>query len=71
MVALHNSIEQLALAMKSLRSQWERAKMVWKDNVSYSFEKQYWVPIESSTQSTLKELEQVAAVIRDAQRQVH
>ena len=67
MAGLNSSISTLITASKMVRKRWDDTKNVWNDPVSRSFEKQYWTPIEDHVQSTIKEMQNLAHVIEEAQ----
>lgn len=67
---LHSSSEQLTKAWKSLLMQWNNAKAAWDDIVQRTFEKNYWTPLEHSTKTTQQDMDQLAKVMAEAQRQI-
>ena len=68
MAGLQFSIEQLVMAEKRLRQQWEHTVPLWNDQVRYNFEKDYWIPLEAQTQSTLKEMQNLSQVLISARK---
>ena len=65
----HTSVE-LHDAWRRLNQRWEDAKSLWNDPVRWSFEKEHWAPLEGQLQATQREMERLAQVIAQAQRNV-
>jgi hypothetical protein len=67
---LDASVITLADAHKRLQQRWEAAKLVWNDPVRWSFECKHWEPLTQQTQTTLRDLEQLAAIIARARQSI-
>ncbi|MEW6403837.1 MAG: hypothetical protein AB1649_18735, partial [Chloroflexota bacterium] len=67
---MNTTIAQLDAAWKRLRQRWEDTKAVWNDPVQRHFDKEYWTPLESQTQTTLQEMERLTETIAKARRNV-
>ncbi|MBI3739515.1 MAG: hypothetical protein HY258_10760 [Chloroflexi bacterium] len=67
---LNNTTAQLDSAFRSLAQRWADTKTVWDDSVQRDFEKEYWEPLEAQIRSTQQEMERLAQVIAQAQRNV-
>lgn len=70
MATLGATQARLLEAFQRVRQRWEDVKAVWNDQVRWSFEKEYWTPLEGQVQATQREMERLAQVIAQAQRGV-
>ncbi len=70
MSTLHETGRRLGGAHTLLVQRWEDARTLWRDPVAWHFEKQYWNPLHAQARATQQELERLAQVIAQAQRQV-
>jgi len=68
MAGLSFSIEKLSLAERALQQQWNQTRTSWTDRVSQNFERDYWVPLETSSKVLLKEMEQLSQTLIVAER---
>ena len=70
MTSMNASEERLDSAWKALRARWEDTGSKWNDSVRRAFENEYWEPLEAQVRSTLDELQRLAQVIAQAERNV-
>ena len=64
------SVNQIDMNLRVLRSKWEATKAEWNDAVSTSFETTYLFPINQQGHRTLAKLQELAKVLLEAQRRV-
>lgn len=70
MAGLHSSIERLDNAERMLHQRWESTRLLWHDEVAQNFEKDYWLPLDNQSKTTLQEMRVLSEVILDAHRYV-
>ncbi len=70
MASLKVAVDQMDSTLKTFRQNWENTRLVWNDPVQQHFEKDYWQPLETQAQATLREMERLAQVIAQARRNV-
>ena len=59
-----------AAAWKLLQARWDATGETWTDRVHDEFAGHYWQPLEQQTQAAQREMERLAQVIAQAQRNV-
>lgn len=70
MTSLHNTAAELRDAWQVVQQRWEQTKAVWNDPVAWSFEQERWAPLEQQTRAVRQEMERLAQVVAQAQRNV-
>lgn len=70
MTSLHSTAADLRNIWQALSQRWQETHTLWKDPVAWSFEKEYWTPLEQQTRAVQQELERLAQVVVQAQRSV-
>lgn len=70
MGSLNSTQAELQAGWQRLAQRWEETKAVWNDPVRRRFEKEYWIPLENQTRTTLKEMERLGQVIAKARQSV-
>ncbi|MBI3914404.1 MAG: hypothetical protein HY327_09500 [Chloroflexi bacterium] len=70
MNSLESANNQLEIARQRLWQHWEDARAVWNDSVRWDFEKEYWTPLEHQAQATQREMERLAQLIAQVQRNI-
>jgi len=67
---LNTITAELQEAWQRLRQRWQGTTALWNDPMRRQFEREFWQPLEDQTPVTLREMEQLAQVITQAQRSV-
>jgi len=70
MTTLQQSASELVETWRRLEQRWQDAQSLWNDPVARSFAKEHWAPLEQQTRAAQQELERLAQVIAQAQRNV-
>lgn len=70
MSSLSNARAGLENAWELLQQQWQTAISLWNDPVRLRFEREYWQEYEPTLRAALKEMDRLAAVIAQVQREV-
>ncbi len=67
---LSHSIDRLTNSWQVLQHRWQQTRVLWNDPVAWAFEKDLWAPLEAQVHETVREIERLAQVVSQAQRQV-
>jgi len=67
---LNTTRVELQEAWQLLRQRWQGTTVLWNDPMRWQFEREFWQPLEDQVPVTLREMEQLAKVIAQAQRSV-
>jgi len=70
MTNLKRPAADLQDAWQLLSQRWEQTKPLWNDSVRWSFEKDHHAPLEDQVRTTQRELERLAQIVAQSQRQV-
>ena len=70
MAKLEAASEQLDAAWQRLERRWQDSKAVWNDRVRWHFEEEFWLPLAEQVPATQREMERLAKLIAQAQRNV-
>jgi hypothetical protein len=62
--------EQIFHEWQSLQGQWQSLSQIWLDSTRDTFEREFWLIIDDSTRSTLKELEDFSEITELAYREI-
>lgn len=70
MTALRTSCTNLRSGWRALRQHWQDTRELWNDAEARNFGTNHITPLERHATETVRELEQLAAVIEQARRRV-
>jgi hypothetical protein len=67
-VSVAAGVMKLNTAMKTLLGRWDEVGDDWDDAVRRDFEENYLEPLRAQTQATVREMERLGEVLRNARR---
>lgn len=70
MSSLSLTHDKLRASQQALRQRWRAVQQAWNDSESRGFERIYMEPLDRQLIITVKELQQLTAVIDEARRRV-
>ena len=70
MKSLRATHDRLRSIWESLQRKWHASRDLWNDPMRRQFEREFWQPLETQMQATLKEMERLAKVVSQTQRNV-
>ena len=65
-MSVPNARERLRAAWGDLQTAWEAARNVWRDEVALQFEREFWMPTESTVEDVLRRLDDLEDAVAAA-----